>query len=117
STVGIANRIDHDRRHAANRGSLGELTSLHAGHEHDLRVVSLIRNHARRSHADRLWIRIDALWVVLPHLDQTTQVIPAPDVRSEHSAPQDPGDGWKGPAGVSLFVEDFDLERARLDAD
>src|SRR5207253_9225079 len=62
-------------------------------------------------------IRKDALRVVLPHLNEAGQVVPAADVRPKEPTPQDPGDGGQEPARIALLIEDLDLKSASLDAD
>ena len=117
AAVRIRRRIDHHRRHPANRRAVAQFAILHAGHQHDERVVPLVGDHVRRRHVDRLRIRKDTLGVVFPHFNQAAQIIPAPDVRPEKPAPQDPGDCRKKPPGIALLIQDFDLEGARLDSD
>ena len=96
AAVGVALLVDHHRRHAADGRGVGELAPLHAAHEHEQRVVALVGDHVRRGHADRLGIGEDALRVVLPHLDEAAQVVPAADVGAQQAAPEGPGDGRRG---------------------
>ena len=117
AAIGIGCGVDHHRGHPANRSRLAELAILHAGHEHHQSVVPLIGNHVRRSHADGLRIRKDTPSVIFPHLDEAGQVVPAANIRAKKPAPQDPGDRRQEPSRISLFVEDFDFERAWLDSD
>ena len=116
SSIGIGRRIDHDRRHTANGGTLAELAPLHAGHQHHQRVIPLIGNHVRIGHADRLRIRVQALRIVFPHFDQATQIIPAAYICSQQAAPQNPGDCRQKAACISFLVENLDFERAGLNS-
>ena len=92
-----------------------EFAIFHTGHQHHQRIVALIGDHVWGCHADQLWIRKDALRVVLPHLDNAAQVVPPAHVRPKQPAPQHPGDGRQEPPRITLLIKHFDLERARRD--
>ncbi len=112
AAIGIARLVNHDRGHAADRPALREFAMLHARHQHRERVVALIGNHVRRGHADGLRIGEDAVRVVLPHLDQAAEIVPAADVGTQQPAPEDPGDRRQITAAIAFLVENLDLEGA-----
>ncbi len=78
---------------------------LHARHEHHERVVALVGDHVRRSHADGLGIGKDAVRVVFPHLDEAAQIVPAANIGAQQAAAKDPGNRRQIAAAVAFLIQ------------